>query len=103
MSNVHESRPEVTRATPGPWKITHDEHFQVTWIEREGPAADETAICEVVRYQQPQYRANAALIAAAPELADGYSTILERLATEPMQDDELADFCRAALAKAGLR
>lgn len=44
--------------------------------------------------------ANARLFVAAPQLLAGYRMVLERLATDPIQDDELADFCRAQIAAA---
>ena len=47
-----------------------------------------------------EHEANANLIAAAPELLGGYLIILDRLATNPMQDEELADLCRFLIAKA---
>ena len=42
----------------------------------------------------------AALFTAAPDMLAALETILARLGTDPMQDDELAETCRAAIRKA---
>jgi len=40
------------------------------------------------------------LIASAPELLETLETILEKVATTDLQDDELAQICREAISKA---
>jgi len=86
------------KPTPGPWSVSEGS-------PDIGIVTDEVLVAMVVQDEdfpcEPQAQmANARLIAAAPDLAQGYATILDRLATKPMQDDELADLCRAMIAKA---
>ena len=79
-----------TKHTPGTWyeaKMGND---------HQGLVVDEQTGANVaVAYD----KANARLIAAAPDLLAVLETILERLGTCPMQDDELAQVLRAAIAK----
>lgn len=92
--------------TPGPWKfedikdapmgngwwITDGKLIKIARLGVWGQKTDCATRKECV--------ANAALIAAAPELLEGFKNVLERLATTPMQDDELAELCRSMIAKA---
>lgn len=70
-------RPNETRPTPGPWKVktgtyfrNHDEGnmdlVEYKWVGY-GPVGDETP---VLARHIPENEANAALIAAAPEMLD---------------------------------
>jgi hypothetical protein len=78
--------------TPGPWKYDFssrniDSRYGIVATVRKGNAGK---TCW----------SNAALIASSPELLEGLQEIERRLAINPMQDEELGDFCRNLIKKA---
>lgn len=94
--------------TPGPWSIRQRDSETVDLMD-DGHVYHARGQNGVVRisdicpdYPGRDFEADCRLIAASPTMYDGFVTILDRLATNPMQDDELADFCRSILRKAGL-
>ena len=85
--------------SPAPWRVfpTQDRPFRVEIVDVEGcTVAVLDASDEVGGGMEDDVtlHGDAAVMAAAPQLLAGFDTILERLATEPMQDDELAQYCR---------
>ncbi len=97
---------EASKHTPGPWIVHIEKHggiwqFQIRTETPHNPSGGlgkHIATCNSL--MQARGEDNAALIAAAPSLLQTLTTILDRLSTSPMQDDELAAACRAAIAKA---
>jgi hypothetical protein len=95
-----------TKHTPGPWLyITGDEwsHSVVT-EEGELPSGDMGywTVASINKNREPQHKANARLIAAAPELLEALRTLKMAIVAGPPEYDsadwiEMAD---AAIAKA---
>jgi len=91
-----------TKHTPGPWVID----WNVSRLDIFG--SDETALVASLRRStlsqtiDEAARANARLIAAAPELLDSLSEILDYKggADSALHDEYVMDRARAALAKA---
>ena len=69
----------------GDWKMKELKGWNETCISNQ-----DGTIANVYLNQ----KANAKLICAAPRLLETLQTILDRLGTNPMQDDELAKICR---------
>ncbi|MCY2927949.1 MAG: hypothetical protein NTV86_00355 [Planctomycetota bacterium] len=89
--------------SPAPWRVfpTQDCPFRLEIVDVEGcTVAVLDASDEVGGGMEDDVtlHGDAAVMAAAPQLLAGFDTILERLATEPMQDDELAQYCRDLIA-----
>jgi hypothetical protein len=85
--------------TKGPWEFYNGE---VTTKQEQGRSYRRiAAVQDYGLGSDPEVdEANARLIAAAPDLLAAMTLILDRLATSPMQDDELAATIRAAIKKA---
>lgn len=101
------TRTEQAQHTPGPWKVDETGEF----IETEYPAnlrGEYTHICDFRRPMGAEYRANARLIAAAPEMLEALREIHKLWccpAPKTMRDwsarcDVMTDYARAAIAKA---
>jgi len=78
--------------TVGPWKMAGQGKNKMLPITADGKI--------IARVSDWGTLSDARLIASAPSLLAGYEEILYRLGTQPMQDDELADLCRAKIVKA---
>lgn len=102
--------------TPGPWehRCVHtfgadgrkDQPFH--YVNSTNP--EEARIAEIGAWRDDEItRANAGLIAAAPDLLESLREMLDHNASVAMNDthyrapDEVVDRARAALAKAGVR
>lgn len=85
--------------TPGPWKIEESNVFPKRITSDTSPAGLETHICEMVTVNDALF-ADAALIAAAPELLAALKVMLSRFggATDKTTPAELQAI--AAIAKA---
>jgi hypothetical protein len=99
----------TTKHTPGPWKWywrkeEGEANCGVFWEKREGQAI---SVCRAPRYEkQEQWETNAALISAAPDLADALERTVNALdlvlRQKPLRDaTETFAEARAALEKAG--
>ena len=106
--------------TPGPWRyvsrnidgVTHWASripFAIEWsppnVMGVAPVADILANPFVEVCDQPQAEANARLIAAAPDMEDGYRRILESVGMRPghvayLSRADIEAIARAAIAKA---
>lgn len=92
----------MSKHTPGPWTITEDD----TRITAVHPLRKHSYEIVTVHYafQHDQFRANAKLIAAAPDLAEALQTLVD-LETKQHRPEVAAKAfadARAALAKAGV-
>jgi hypothetical protein len=76
--------------SPGPW---HVEHNAIAWITD----ANYQSVCRI-EYACPNIKADAALIVAAPDLAESLKEMLYNFGST----NAISDRARAALAKAGL-
>jgi hypothetical protein len=96
--------------TPGPWTIETPMGEETPWIVEAGKQSYEWHCIAIVPIEPededdlpiPQARANARLIAAAPELLGALTDLLASWSTESgwMNNDLVADRARAAIAKA---
>ncbi|MCY2928738.1 MAG: hypothetical protein NTV86_04440 [Planctomycetota bacterium] len=88
-----------------PWRVfpSQDRPYRLEIVDDEGctvavlDASDEVG---GAMEDDVTLHGDAAVMAAAPQLLAGFNTVLARLATEPMQDDELAQFCRDLITAA---
>jgi len=87
--------------TPGPWIAQPDPHgTSDDWCIGVGDQIDRVAVCSAN---------DARLIAAAPELAEALSVIVDYLGStaefgyDPFAAEPLIESARAALAKAGVK
>lgn len=90
-----------TKFTPGPWEVK-EEGEKWLWV---GPASWVKRICRVVLYNgtEREDKANAHLIAAAPDLYDALERaeyMLRQYGMRPEFYREVASEARSALAKA---
>jgi hypothetical protein len=89
-----------TKHTPGPWYQSSAHVPTVHYDEVADGAGVLVADCWTSDRAAEERDANARLIAAAPELLEALAEIVNRLGINPMDDDELAAHCRAAIAEA---
>lgn len=93
----------MTEHTPGPWTL--DEHPQAgDWIVTAARSStDDRAIGRVVTWR-PEWRANARLVAAAPDLLAALRDIADDCGWVPEPrtglERQMAERARAAIAKA---
>jgi hypothetical protein len=95
----------VSEHSKGPWSCERKHHnAPIIYIETTSKWPIEVAVVYCVDY--PDRKANARLIATAPELFDIVTAVLEAIDTNAiantsMEDSTgvLADFCRMAIAK----
>jgi hypothetical protein len=99
--------------TPGPWKtghsdpwsVEHDRYGNLAWIGIKAKRKVVAIAMTAGRHENPEYQANARLIAAAPDLLaalQGLLSACDRFAERWAYDDEgkaLADAARAAIAR----
>ncbi len=102
----------ITKHTPGPWYVMPIEKTDVTWVLARGEDSfrgengdPEQAPLAELDSRKAATPANARLIAAAPELLQVVSMLLDAIedarSYAPVYPDSLlADFARAAAAKA---
>ncbi len=101
----------TTKHTPGPWYVFHSAHL--AWRDDNGPGAfsigdAQTAYSANIlcsRYQWPEraeeMKANASLIAAAPDLLEALQTLLgDTDDSDYMTRAEKEEKARAAIARA---
>ena len=95
----------MSKHTPGPWATDqkeHDEPHQNIRVQ-----AGKRGICLVwmddapVRDYNAEQRANARLIAAAPDLLEALKAMLTNWEEDSAYGSDAADKARAAIAKAG--
>ncbi len=91
--------------SPAPWRVlpTQDRPFRLEIVDDEGCTVAVLDASDEVgggMDDDVTLHGDAAVMAAAPQLLAGVNTILGRLATEPMQDDELAQYCHGLIAVA---
>ena len=79
-----------TQHTPGPWKITKNDAYEEYWVQLEHYTVGPARIVFT--------KADAALIAAAPDLLEALKSILEDMDSEHGTDYDYAK-ARAAMAK----
>lgn len=100
----------MSKHTPGPWKIREQAGCLVVYASI---SAGESSVCELRYLWTPQQKANARLIASAPELLEALrQCITEEGATclvhegakglrfRKMRLDAISEIARAAIAKA---
>lgn len=78
--------------TPGPWVVSHKKRHKIT--KESG-----LVLANAVKCSNPNYEANARLIAAAPELLDALKDMLDYYGTASANVEFLTK-ARAAIAKA---
>lgn len=97
----------MSKYTPGPWTITEDD-TKITAVHPLRKHAYEIVTIHYA-FKHDQFRANAKLIAAAPDMAEALRDVLEIVtwigsgnAAYQIDVDEALRKAYAALAKAGL-
>jgi hypothetical protein len=89
-----------TKHTPGPWQLWGDEFDEEIDIIRDGQGARMDRTVATVRACR-EVKANAHLIAAAPDLLDALQELVPLIAAEyPYQADVWLAKSRAAIKKA---
>lgn len=91
----------MTKHTSGPWFFNSMGcYIQVAPKESVSPYDKVEAICSI--HKLPSYKANARLIAAAPELLEALKHALLHLEEKPRElwRDEVIELANAAIAKA---
>lgn len=89
-----------SKHTPGPWTTTSI-HPQRDWVNASGRAALAEVAVVVSGREWPEGKANARLIAAAPDLLAACTRALGFVDSMPDNDNVgLADCLRAVIAKA---
>lgn len=106
----------MAKFTPGPWAVSEDPREGMEWNAHIVLASDyEQRICFMAHggnNREEEFALNASLIAAAPDLYEAVTFVLERIADKERGPRDLypafgldsrraIDMCRAAVAKAG--
>ena len=89
--------------TPGPWFYLRGDEWSHSVVTNEGDLPDGSpswwTVASINKNREPQHKANARLIAAAPDLLDALLMVLD----DPDALDgrpRTAEYVRAAIAKA---
>jgi len=88
----------MSKHTQGPWTALQVEHYWQVSREHEYGA---TGICQVFHTDPAQMQANAALIAAAPDLLEALTALTANLDEGDFISTTRIDAAKAAIAKAG--
>jgi hypothetical protein len=84
----------TTKYTPGPW-----EHFAACEVTANDPAGESSHVLIAHTYESPNPKANARLIAAAPELADEARKFCARVEAGEIRSKRTYAAFKALLAK----
>lgn len=89
-----------TQHTPGPWSIAPQIAHEGLWVESAGDEPEEICLCSPATVPSDECRANARLIAAAPELLDALEGFHPKNTKAPGDLARAWEKARAAIAKA---
>ena len=86
------------RHTPGPWRI-EGESGDSPYIAGAMPSGEPDHVCQIIETPDGEDHANAALIAAAPELLQALRALLDQhMAGVDLSVRDRHEWCRAAAA-----
>lgn len=88
----------ATGHTPGPWEVLIDGNGRLSGVGSHRQEFHGSDIC-LSPISDPQARANARLIAAAPELLEALNALLAHVSWATVQPEVIGQ-CKAAIAKA---
>ena len=88
-----------TSHTPGPWEDCLESKGIIRSVNSKQPNAIESIVART-EIENPEERANARLIAAAPDLLEAAKLSLKMLEFNPGKDHPACDILRAAIKKA---